>query len=88
MRYIPLPQAPRNRGFTILLVLLWIALLLYIFTHPSPVGFILIAVFTVFILPMFILVFRLQEDESEDEALTPSENESDTHLSSNGHSRP
>lgn len=88
MRYIPLPQAPRNRGFTILLVVLWVALLLYIFTHPSPVGFILIAVFTVFVLPMFILVFRLQQDTSDEEALPPDEDESDTLPSSNGHARP
>ena len=44
MRYIPLPQAPRNRGFTILLVVLWLALLLYILTHPNPIGFILLGV--------------------------------------------
>src|SRR5262249_54625222 len=60
VRYIPLPQAPRNRGFTILLAVLWGALLLYILTHPDPFGFILIGVFTVFILPLFILAFRLR----------------------------
>lgn len=87
MRYIPLPQAPRNRGFTILLALLWVALLLYILTHPDPVGFIVLGVFTVFVLPLFILTFRLSQAPDDDEALA-ADDEDDPPHSKNGHVQP
>ncbi len=88
MRYIPLPQAPRNRGFTILLVVLWLALLLYILTHPNPIGFILLGVFTVFILPLFILAFRLRQMSDDDDAPLTPDDESDMTHRSNGHGHP
>jgi hypothetical protein len=83
VRHISPPQAPRNRGFTILLALLWVALLLYIFTHPDPVGFIVLGVFTVFVLPLFILTFRLQQAPDDEAHATDDEN--DPPHSTSGH---
>jgi hypothetical protein len=87
VRYIPLPQAPRNRGFTILLALLWVVLLIYIVTHPDPFGFIVIGVFTLFILPLFILTFRLPQVPDDDEALAAGD-EGEAPHSKNGHVQP
>ncbi len=86
MRYIPLPQAPRNRGFTILLAVLWVALVLYILTHPTTAGIIILVVFTLFIVPMFILAFRLRQMADEDEAGTPGDEDGLT-PGKNGHAR-
>jgi hypothetical protein len=84
LRYIPLPQAPRNRGFTILLALLWVALVLYILTHPDPFGFIVLGVFTVFVVPLFILAFRLRHEPDEREADASADESEPTHRE-NGH---
>lgn len=86
MRYIPFPQAPRNRGFTILLALLWVALLLYIITHPDPFGIIVLVIFTIFVLPMFILALRLHQEPDEDGALI-ADDENETPPSQNGHTQ-
>jgi len=87
VRYIPLPQAPRNRGFTILLAALWVALLLYILTHPTPAGIIILAVFTLFVLPMFILAFRLRQAPDEEDAPAADDDDEPT-PSKNGHVQP
>jgi len=86
VRYIPLPQAPRNRGFTLLLAVLWAALVLYILTHPTLAGIIILVVFTLFIVPMFILAFRLRQMPDEDPPAAPDDSGELT-PGKNGHAR-
>ena len=85
--HLQLPQAPRNRGFTILLAALWVALLLYIVTHPTPAGIIVLIIFTVFVLPMFILAFRLRQAPDDEDALAASDDDEPA-PSKNGHVQP